>query len=57
MAPDQGPDGGLAPEDSQKHLENCKAYRYLQKDRDVENNYKNKVKFFMDVMLERTKKK
>ena len=56
-APDQGPDGGLAPEESQKHLESCKAYLHLHKGRDVETNYQDKVNFFMDIMVERTKKK
>ena len=56
-AEDQGPDVGLAPVESQQHLETCKAYLHLQQGRDVENNFEDKVKFFMDIMVERTKKK
>ena len=56
-APDQGPDGGLAPVESQQHLEICKAYLHLHQGRDVENDFKDKVNFFMDVMMERTKSK
>ena len=56
-AADHGPDGGLAPVESQQHLESCKAYLHLHQGRDVENNFQDKVKFFMDVMVERTKRK
>ena len=56
-AADQGPDGGMAPVESQQHLERCKAYLHLHKGRDVENIFEDKVNFFMDVMVERTKRK
>ena len=53
----QGPDGGLAPVESQQHLEICKAYLHLHQGKDVENNFKGKVNFLMDMMAERTKSK
>ena len=49
--------GGGALEESQNHLDTCNSYVHLHKGRDVEKNYKDKVKFFMDIMVERTKKK
>ena len=54
---DQGPDGGPAPVESQQHIEICEAFRHLRKDRDIENSFSDKVKYFMDVMVERTKQK
>ena len=45
-APDQGPDGALV--ESQQHLEICKAYLHLHQGRDVENDFRDKVNFFME---------
>ena len=55
--PEDGPGGGPAPLESQSHLERCVAYSHLREGKDVELNYKDKCKYFIELSLERQKNK
>ena len=55
--PEDGPGGGPAPQESQAHLEQCVAYTHLREDKDVELCFKDKCKYFMELSVEREKRK
>ena len=55
--PEDGPGGGPAPLESQSHLERCVAYSHLREGKEVELNYKDKCKYFIELSLERQKNK
>ena len=55
--PEDGPDGGPAPLESQSHLEVCVAYSHLRVAKDVELNFKDKTKYFIELSVEREKRK
>ena len=51
------PGGDPAPQESQEHMEQCSAYVHLREGKDVEFNFTDKVKYFMEVTKERSKTK
>ena len=55
--PEDGPGGGPAPLESQSHLEQCMAYSHLRAGKDVELNFEDKCKYFMELSIEREKRK
>ena len=55
--PEDGPGGGPAPVESQGHLEVCAAYSHLTVGRDVELCMEDRVRYFMELIVEREKQK
>ena len=55
--PEDGPGGGPAPVESQGHLEVCAAYSHLRVGRDVELCLEDRVRYFMELIVEREKQK
>jgi hypothetical protein len=55
--PEEGPGGGPAPAESQGHLQVCLAYSHLRVGRDVELCEEDRVKYFMELTVEREKQK
>ena len=55
--PEDGPGGGPAPVESQGHLEVRAAYSHLRVGRDVELCLEDRVRYFMELIVEREKQK
>ena len=55
--PDDGPSGGPAPQESQRHLEQCVAYSHLRVGKDVELNFEDKVTYFLELGVERDRRR
>ena len=53
---EEGPGGAQAPEESQEHLEQCVAYLHLRVEKEVELDFDQKVKYFMEVEAERLRR-
>ena len=55
--PEEGPEGCSAPLESQRHLELCVAYSHLRVGKDVELCFEDKVRYFLELSLERDRQK
>ena len=47
---------GEALEETQEHLEQCTAYVHMRVGKDFETDFDEKVKYFMEVEVERTRR-
>ena len=55
--PEDGPDGGPAPLESQSHLEQCVAYSHIREGKNVKESFEDKTKYFMELSEERERRK
>ena len=53
----EGPGGAPTPSESQQHLQQCVAYSHLREGKDVELSFDDRVKYFMELSVERDKQK
>ena len=47
---------GTRSEEGQEHLEECPAFGELRRNKDIKNSFEDKVNYFMEMMVARTRK-